>query len=375
MFWGIDGSTLNLIYYQGDRFMPNEDPVISHGGLHPNHTEEMKYFKEKKVYTVQIESTSACPQSCLYCYASQKGVPINELSKKNVITVLDSASNLEVKAIDWLGGDPLVRDDWYELMIYAKDLGLRNNIWTSGIPLKNMEVAKKAVEVTDSGFISVHLDSLNETNYSKVHSGEPRDIIEAILTGVDNALAFGKSPKELINCITYTKPLAGSDVNRTIKYFFEEKGIRTCLTLMCNVGLATEHNDWQPSASDIKDACEFRDDVNYSNSPHSISTMDVNKFYCGGIICVTVDGDVTSCSVIRKGFGNINHSPLEEIVEQYKNELLFIPLRDEKYMLDSCSNCENSSVCWGCRAMAYYETGDMMAEDPKCWINPGTNFR
>ena len=355
--------------------MTKNDSVITHSGLHPNYAEEKKYFDENKVYTVQIESTSACPQSCLYCYASQKSLEKKELSKKNVIAILDSAAKMEVKAIDWLGGDPLIRDDWYELMRYAQDLGLRNNIWTSGIPLKDMEVAQKAVELTGSGFISVHLDSLNETVYSKVHSGDPKRIIEAILTGVDNTLSLGKSPNELINCITYSKPLAGDDVKRTIKYFFEEKGIRTCLTMMCNVGLAKEHEDWQASGQDIMDAYGTRDDVNYSNSPHSISTMDVNKFYCGGIICVTVDGDVTSCSVIRKGFGNINDSLLEDIIDKFKNDLLFIPLRETKNMPGSCDSCKNNSVCWGCRAMAYYETGNMMAEDPKCWLNSENNSR
>jgi radical SAM protein with 4Fe4S-binding SPASM domain len=353
--------------------MSKNDSVITHGGLHPNYAEEIKYFENNKVYTVQIESTSGCPQRCLYCYASQKGGRLKELSKKNVIAILDSAARMEARAIDWLGGDPLIRNDWYELMRYAQDLGLRNNIWTSGIPLQDMEVAKKAVEVTESGFISVHLDSLNEMIYDKVHNGNSKKNIKAILTGVDNVLSLDKSPNELINCITYTTPLAGDDVNRTIKYFYDEKGIRTCLTLMCNVGLAKEHEDWQPSAKDIKEACEIRDDVNYSNSPHSISTMDVNKFYCGGIICVTVDGDVTSCSVIRSGFGNINNSPLEDIVEQFKNELLYIPLRDPKNATGSCSSCANNSVCWGCRAMAYYETGDMMAKDPKCSLYSDTN--
>ncbi|MFW9881700.1 MAG: radical SAM protein, partial [Candidatus Thorarchaeota archaeon] len=254
--------------------MAKEDSVITYAGLHPNYEEEIKYFEEKKVYTVQIESTSACPQSCLYCYASNKGATHTEIPKKKVIEILDSAARMEVRAIDWLGGDPLIREDWYELMKYAKDLGLRNNIWTSGIPLNDLEVAKKAVEVTGSGFISVHLDSLDETIYSKVHSGDPKKNIEEILKGIDNVLSLGKSPNELINCITYSKPLAGDDVDKTIKYFFEEKGIRTCLTLMCDVGSAKEHKDWQPSAQDIKNAYCTRDDVNYSNSEHSISTMD-----------------------------------------------------------------------------------------------------
>jgi len=114
--------------------------------------------------------------------------------------------------------------------------------------------------------------------------------------------------------------------------------------------------------------------VNYSGSELSISTMDTSKFYCGGIICVTIDGDVTPCSVIRKGFGNIHDLPLENIIEQYRDELLFARLHDPANMKGHCRSCENNKVCWGCRAMAYYENGDMLAPDPMCWNNPDNSL-
>jgi radical SAM protein with 4Fe4S-binding SPASM domain len=138
---------------------------------------------------------------------------------------------------------------------------------------------------------------------------------------------------------------------------------------MCEVGLAELHPEWVPTIQDIRDACETRDDSNYSKSTLSMSTMDANKFYCGGMICVTIDGDVTPCSVIRKGFGNIYESSLEKIVEEHRDELLLTHLRDPKNMPGHCNICEHNSVCWGCRATAYYENGNMLAEDPKCWIN------
>jgi radical SAM protein with 4Fe4S-binding SPASM domain len=173
----------------------------------------------------------------------------------------------------------------------------------------------------------------------------------------------------MINCITFTKIVAGEDVKKTIKFFFEKKGMRVCLTQMCKTGLAIEHPEWEPSPQDIMDACETRDEINYPDSNLSMSTMDTNKYYCGGIICVTIDGDVTPCSVIRKGFGNIYESPLDEIVKKQKDELLLTHLRDVKNLPGNCSSCENNAVCWGCRATAYYEKGDMLAEDPKCFIH------
>ncbi|HLB70553.1 MAG: radical SAM protein [Candidatus Methanoperedens sp.] len=350
--------------------MNEKDSVITYGCFHPDYAEEMKYFEECNVYTVQIESTLACSQGCLYCYAASEDAPMKELLRDDIITIIDSAARMEVRAIDWLGGDPLLRGDWYELMKYAMDRGLKNNIWTSGIPLENLEVARKAVEVTENGFISVHLDSLDEKIYGKLHTGDPRKKIQAILKGVDNVQSLGKRPENMINCITFTKLLADEDVKRTTSYFFKMKGMRTCLTQMCMTGLAVNHPEWIPGIQEIRDACGSRDEVNYSNSNLSMSTMDANKFYCGGIICVTIDGDVTPCSVIRKGFGNIYESTLENIVEQYRDELLFAHLRNPENVKGYCSSCENNQVCWGCRATAYYEKGDMLAPDPRCWINP-----
>jgi radical SAM protein with 4Fe4S-binding SPASM domain len=95
--------------------------------------------------------------------------------------------------------------------------------------------------------------------------------------------------------------------------------------------------------------------------------MDVNKYYCGAMISVTIDGDVTPCSVIRKGFGNIYEKPLEEIIEEHQKELLFLKLREHKNLPESCYTCKNNTICWGCRAMAFYESGDICGIDPKCF--------
>jgi radical SAM protein with 4Fe4S-binding SPASM domain len=349
------------------------ESIIKYGCFHPDHTEEMKYFEENKVYTVQIESNLTCQQGCRYCYASSADAPMKELPTQNIIDILDSAAKMEVRAIDWLGGDPILRNDWYELMKYAMDRGLKNNIWTSGMPLGNIEVARKAVEVTNGGFISVHLDSLDEEIYGKLHTGNPKKKIQLILKGIENVQALGKEPDNMINCITFSKLVAGEDVKQTTRYFFENYGMRTCLTQMCKAGLAREHADWIPAIQDIQEACEVRDEINYPGSSLSMSTMDANKFYCGGIICVTIDGDLTPCSVIRKGFGNIHDTSFELVVEQHKDDLLLTKLRDPGNLPGHCSVCDHNSVCWGCRATAFYENGDVLSEDPRCWMNPNNH--
>jgi len=342
------------------------DETAMRAGLHPDFAEEKRYFDEGRVYAVQIELNLACPQGCLYCYASDANPPEEEMPREDVVAVVDAAVDMDIRAVDWLGGDPLVRDDWYELMRYARQQGLVNNIWTSGMPLRDELVARRAVEVSEGGFISVHLDSLDEAIYGRLHTGNPADKIAAILAGVDNVQAAGKNPEDMVNCITFTRAVA-DDAARTIRFFQEEKGMRTCLTQMCPTGLAEERDDLVPSMEEIENACTVRDRVNYPGSKLSICSMDTNRYYCGGIVCVTIDGDVTPCSVIRQGVGNIHDAALRDIVERHRDTLLFTDLRNDSGLPRDCRDCEHNAVCWGCRAAAYYATGDVCGPDPNCY--------
>jgi radical SAM protein with 4Fe4S-binding SPASM domain len=353
--------------HERERSSETVDTVVTRGCLHPGAEEVARYFEEERVYSLQIESTLACPQGCRYCYAPAGTARVGELPSDDIAAALFSAATMDVKAVDWLGGDPLVREDWYELAEHARDLGFVNNIWSSGIPLADPEVAERAVAATEGGFISVHLDTLDPAVYARLHDGNAGEKIRSICRGIENLLACGKPASELVNCITFTRPLAGSDLERTMRHFSEDLGMAICLTQLCTVGEACRHPEWVPTLDEIRDACLARDAICYPESALSFGTMDVNKFYCGSVVCVTVNGDVTPCSVIREGFGNIKNRSLRAIVEDHRDELLFSQMKQPGSNPSPCTWCEQSAVCWGCRAMAYYETGDACGPDPKCW--------
>ncbi len=345
-----------------------ESSASFHGSPHPDSRREAQYFHDHRVYSLQLEINQACPQGCLYCYASCSDPPEKELDTQVIRRLLKEAVGLGIPAIDWLGGDPLLRNGWEDLLEYAAGLGLVNNIWTSGIPLSDADTARNAVRLTEGGFISVHLDSLDPALYRRLHTGRADAKIEAILTGVENVLESGKNPGQMLNCITFTRPLAGNDVVETMRYF-QERGIRTCLTQLSPAGSALDHPEWIPTPSQISEACAARDRLNYPGSTiGSIGPMDVNKFYCRGIVCVTVDGDVTPCSVIRKGFGNIHSRSLGEILRDHCDPLLFLGLSTGD---PDCRGCPDERLCWGCRAAAYYATGDLLGKDPCCWRQNG----
>lgn len=141
----------NHYFNKGVFFKLPKNDVIRYGGYHPCFQDEIEYFEEGKVYSIQIESNLDCDQQCKYCYVSSASSQTEEMPKDDIFSIFDSAVEMEVKNIDWIGGDPLIREDWYELMQYAEKKGLKNNIWTSGIPLKEEVVARQVVKITEGG--------------------------------------------------------------------------------------------------------------------------------------------------------------------------------------------------------------------------------
>jgi hypothetical protein len=93
------------------------DELKQYGGLAVGREEEQKqYFAQSRLYASQIESTDACHQGCIYCYAGSTSEEGYGISSAEIRGLLEDATALDIRAIDWLSGDPLLRRDWAELM-------------------------------------------------------------------------------------------------------------------------------------------------------------------------------------------------------------------------------------------------------------------
>jgi len=338
-----------------------------YGGLAAGHDEKQKrYFREKRLYSLQIESIDACGQGCIYCYAGSTSRQKYGLASDEILHLLNTISEMGVQAVDWLGGDPLVRPDWYELMRRAAALGLKNNLWTSGLPLADDTVAEKVLEVTDQGFVSVHVDSITPAIYSKLHPRGNVQNIDRILKGVQNLKSHGKPSEKLINCITYTALQGPEDAIQTMNWFFDEMGMRTCLTLFNPSGSGAQLRDLVPDPDSIRTVFRARDNINFGGDSVTISAMDTDKYYCGTMATVTFTGDVTPCSVIRQGVDNIRNRPFRDILSRHMDTLIHGELHETCNLPSPCEGCENNPHCWGCRASAFNYNGDANGIDPKC---------
>jgi radical SAM protein with 4Fe4S-binding SPASM domain len=171
----------------------------------------------------------------------------------------------------------------------------------------------------------------------------------------------------MINCITYTARQGPEDAIATMRWWLEQKGLRTCLTMFNPAGMGAEWRQFEPTLEETRQVYEERDRLNYDPGT-TIGAMDTDKFYCGTLATVTYTGEVTPCSVIREGVDNIRRTPFRQILAEHRETLVHAALHNPSNLPSPCNACAHNDHCWGCRSSAYNYTGDAAAVDPKCWL-------
>ncbi|WP_423791945.1 tetraether lipid synthase Tes [Methanocaldococcus indicus] len=127
-------------------------------GLCPNHKSES--------VLVNIDVTNRCNLNCPICFANaNKTGKVYEPSFEKIKEMMINLRKLGVPYLQFAGGEPTVRDDIFELIKLAKDLGFLNiQLATNGIKLKDKEYVKKLL---DAGLNTIYLqfDGLSEKPY------------------------------------------------------------------------------------------------------------------------------------------------------------------------------------------------------------------
>jgi len=88
--------------------------------------------------------------------------------------------------------------------------------------------------------------------------------------------------------------------------------------------------------------------------------IGINSFF------LMQDGTIPYCPYLPIYCGSLREHSLKDI---WENSEMFKVARALRYNLKGkCAKCDYLYACGGCRAYAYAETGDILAEDGGCWI-------
>jgi heme b synthase len=104
-----------------------------------------------------------------------------------------------------------------------------------------------------------------------------------------------------------------------------------------------------------------------SAATHGMEAMTKGCLGGQGFAFVSYTGEVQPCGYLELAAGNIRETMFPEI---WANSELFRQLRRVDDYHGKCHACQYRKVCGGCRARAHALTGDVLGEDPICPYEP-----
>ena len=318
-------------------------------------------------------TTKRCNLFCQHCYRESRidADCTDELTTEEGKRLIDDIAKAGFKILIFSGGEPLLREDIFELIDYAYSLKIIPALGTNGI-LVTDEVAVKIKEHNIHA-VSISLDSLNPGLHDMFRRsyGSHAQAIK----GIDACLKVGI--KVQIN-FTLTKKNIG-ELQDMID-FAESKSCACFFFFLVNVGRGKEIYDYALNKDEYKYAIDFilskSKEVSVELKPTCAPQFMAEAFnkkipmrYTRGCIagisycCVLPNGDVHICPYSPVKAGSIREQPFDDI---WKNSEVFTRLRDFNNYKGKCNNCKHINICGGCRARAFSHTDDYLEEDIYC---------
>jgi radical SAM protein with 4Fe4S-binding SPASM domain len=341
--------------------------------------------------------TSRCNLKCSHCYMSAGENQFkNELSTDAAKMLIHQIIEVSRPLLILSGGEPLLRDDIFEIIKYGAERGLKMGMGSNGMPLDH-EVAKK---LKDAGMstVAISLDSSIPERHD-----EFRGVKGCWQKAVNAIEALKKNDLQVQVNATVTKQNY-SEVNEIISLAERLEVDNFHLFFLVPTGRGTNVEDITPKMyeemikSTLALTTNHKMNVKPSCAPQFMRVakqqgIDMSRWIRGCVAglyyCrIYPSGEVTPCPYLPINLGSIHDRSFRDI---WFNSEVFKAMRDFDQLKGKCRVCDFRDVCGGCRARAYgvstdymdfcgalhnpTETqGDYMAEDPWCIYQPSSEM-
>jgi radical SAM protein len=346
----------------------------------------MRDFSEAP-FLVIWETTQACDLLCKHCRASARpDRDPGELSTGEAKELLQQVKRLGDPLMVFTGGDPLKRDDLFELLEYSVSLGLRTTVTPSATPLLT-RAAVKRFKKSGVSRMAISIDGANSFEHDEVRQvdGSFRTSIGAL----QNARDFGLET-QVNTTVTRTNMSSLGDIAKLVA----ETGAKLWSVFFLIVtGRAQLEDDltsdqyeqvfellYETSLTapfDIKttEAQHYRRYVAQRRKRDGLTSLsrpgvppDTIARQAGindgkGFVFVSHTGQIYPSGFLAITTGNVRDAELGDV---YRNAPLFQSLRDSSQLDGKCGDCEYNELCGGSRSRAYSLTGDYLGSDPRC---------
>lgn len=361
-------------------------PVATHphaaraaGGGHPDATTERRYDNAPR--RVYWELTRACGLACKHCRAeaAHERSPL-ELDTEAVFGVLRSLATAKpTPAVVLTGGDPLERPDFWEILDYARGLGLHVDVAPSATPRLTGEVIAELGRRGVSA-MSLSLDGPDPARHDRLR-GIP-GCFEMTMEAAAH-IAAAKIPLQVNTLVTadtlpdmaaIREQVAGMHAKRWSLFFLVTTG-RGSLLPQITPQQAEELLQWVCGLGHAggfvvaaTEAPMYRRVVMQLRGLSPDAPIAGGGMRDGnGILFLSHRGEVMPSGFLPITVGNVRQT---DALTLYREHPTFVALRQPDKFGGRCGACEYREVCGGSRGRAYAATGDPLAEDPLCIYQP-----
>jgi AdoMet-dependent heme synthase len=349
---------------------------------------------------VYWETTRACDLACRHCRA--EAVPDTdprELSGEEGRALLERivAFGPPLPHVVLTGGDALKRADLFELIAYARWLGLGVSVAPSATPLLTADALRRLRD-NGVGAISLSLDGASAARHDAIRGvpGTFERTVAAACAARDVGLPFQVNTlvcAETADDLPAIHVLASSVGAARWSLFFLVTVGRGCVLEPITADAAERVLVWVASLSSVRARGELV--VTTTEAPqlrrvmaerhaarasaarepsvlrrpahHAAGVRDGN-----GIVFISHTGDICPSGFLDVVAGNVRR---DDLVAVYRDAPLFTGLRDAGSFRGRCGRCEYTWTCGGSRARAFAASGDLLGDDPLCIHQPRIRVR
>jgi radical SAM protein with 4Fe4S-binding SPASM domain len=375
------------------------------------------------------EVTKGCNLRCIHCRATatELSSPL-DLPTAKARQIIEQIAAYASPILVLSGGEPLYRNDIFDLAAYAGQCGLRVALATNGTLVDEAVAGKiaaagvKRVSISlDGADAATHdtfrgipgafakaLDGLRNlkraglsvqinTTVARHNAGQLPQILQlARDLGADALHTFLLVP---VGCgveIAERQMIPPEEYERILHWFYErsqEGGIElkaTCAPHYFRVVRQRRLQERREPGSEIgasggtaasgptaaaagaaisKNAAlaGLVPSRHPGGHPGDMNAMTKGCLAGTGVCFIAFDGGVYPCGYLPVQAGDLQRQSFQEI---WENSEVFAVLRDPTQLRGKCRVCEYRNVCSGCRARAYAATNNMLDEEPFCAYRP-----
>jgi AdoMet-dependent heme synthase len=320
--------------------------------------------------SVHLDLTYRCNERCEHCYLNHDD--LGEMTTAEIRRILDELAEAGVFFLTLSGGEPLVRDDCFEIIERARALLFNVKLKTNAILIREAEARRLRKLGVEQVQISVY------SHRPEVHDGitKVRGSLQRTLAGV-RALRSQGLKVTIANVLMRSNARDGAGVQALASEIGAHYALDPTITPMMDGHTGVLRH--RVSAYELRQVFRNPDlveDVESFCAPPPAVDDDVREGLpcsAGHTACyISPYGDVYPCVQFPLPCGNVREQKFSEIWKgsPQLGEVRSIRGKD----LTTCSSCAHLGTCTRCPGLAYMEgnmRGPSSADCEKSFVRTG----